>query len=62
LFVLSFLLFCLQLKLVDLVFCAVDHLVNNAGISGRPVTVENMRDVSEYTAVMVSREMVRDMI
>jgi len=40
----------------------VDHLVNNAGISGRPVTVENMRDVSEYTAVMVSREMVRDMI
>ncbi|WVZ06164.1 hypothetical protein V8G54_019510 [Vigna mungo] len=30
----------------------LDHLVNNAGISGKPVTVENMRDVSEYTAVM----------
>lgn len=36
----------------------MDHLVNNAGIGGKkPVTVENMRDVSEYTAVMVSHEM-----
>ncbi|XP_014505688.1 11-beta-hydroxysteroid dehydrogenase-like 2 isoform X2 [Vigna radiata var. radiata] len=33
-------------------FGRLDHLVNNAGISGKPVTVENMRDVSEYTAVM----------
>ncbi|XP_047167421.1 11-beta-hydroxysteroid dehydrogenase-like 2 [Vigna umbellata] len=33
-------------------FGRLDHLVNNAGISGKPVTVENMRDISEYTAVM----------
>ncbi|KAG2410744.1 11-beta-hydroxysteroid dehydrogenase [Vigna angularis] len=36
-------------------FGRLDHLVNNAGISGKPVTVENMRDISEYTAVMASK-------
>jgi len=40
-----------------LVSRAVDHLVNNAGISGKPASVENLRPVSEYTAVMVSHEM-----
>ena len=38
---------------------AVDHLVNNAGIGGKPASVENLRPVSEYT-VMVSTEMLKD--
>jgi len=45
--------------LVDLVSRAVDHLVNNAGIGGKPASVENLRPVSEYT-VMVSTEMLKD--
>ncbi|RDX63266.1 11-beta-hydroxysteroid dehydrogenase-like 6, partial [Mucuna pruriens] len=30
----------------------VDHLVNNAGISGKLEEVENWRDVSDFTPVM----------
>ncbi|KAK7369636.1 hypothetical protein VNO80_11678 [Phaseolus coccineus] len=33
-------------------FGRLDHLVNNAGISGKPVTVENLRHVSDCAAVM----------
>jgi len=42
---------------VDLVSLAVDHLVNNAGIGGKSVRVENLRHVSDCAAVMVSHEM-----
>ncbi|CAJ1937525.1 unnamed protein product [Sphenostylis stenocarpa] len=33
-------------------FGRLDHLVNNAGICPKPVKVENLRDISEYTQVM----------
>ncbi|KAK7399254.1 hypothetical protein VNO78_10433 [Psophocarpus tetragonolobus] len=33
-------------------FGRLDHLVNNAGISGKPVKVEYLRDVSELSPVM----------
>lgn len=35
---------------------AVDHLVNNAGISRKSVGVEDWLDVSEFTPIMVSHE------
>jgi len=35
-------------------FHAVDHLVNNAGVIGVPMLVEDFSDFTKYTQIMVS--------
>lgn len=41
-------------KKLCVLFHAVDHLVNNAGVSGIPILIEDIHDLTKYNPIMVS--------